>query len=177
MTLLEMIFDTQTCATAFGVAGFAGQMTWPLLKKRDQILFAQLAIACFYGTHYALQDIQSAAAICLLGATQTTVALIAGDRPWLPRLAPIFLGLVMLMGWVTFSGLPTCLAVTACSLVMMGRMQRDTLAMRALMLAATPFGIGHDLVTGALPALAGALLSASVATVAFLKEMSARKAA
>lgn len=175
MTPAPLIIDTAAAATAFGLAGFAGQLGWPLLKRRDHILTAQLGIACCYAAHYALQDVRSAAAICLLGATQTTVTLLSGDRPRHPLMTPVFLGLVMLTGALTFTGPATLLAVAACALVMLGRMQRCTLRMRALMLAATPFGIGHDLVVGALPALAGALLSATVAACALRAEMSARR--
>ena len=50
---------------------------------------------------------------------------------------------------------------------MMGRMQRNTFAMRGWLLAAAPLGISFDLVVGAVPALIGGCLSLSVAAVAF----------
>jgi hypothetical protein len=142
---------------------------------REHILTLQLGIASAYATHYALMGVTSGATVCLIGATQTTIALLSGDRPWLSRLGLGFIPLACLIGALTFSGIATILAVTACCLVMLGRLQSDTLRMRALMLAASPFGISHDAFTGAYPALAGALLSAAIAATAFHRELAVRR--
>ncbi|MEV8468134.1 YgjV family protein [Fluviibacterium sp. DFM31] len=155
----------------FGFAGLAAQFAWPFFRKRDAILTVQLGAACSYATSYALMGQKTATAVCLLGAIQTTVALLAGDRAWLSRLGYAFLPVVLTVGAVTYSGLPTLLAVAACCLVMIGRMQQDTLRMRGIQLTASPFGAAHDLFVGAWPNLMGAVVSFVIAFTAFRREL------
>ncbi len=76
---------------------------------------------------------------------------------------------------MTYSGLPTLLAVTACCLVMTGRLQADTLRMRRTQLMAAPFGAAHDLLAGAWPCLAGALLAFAIALAAYRREQRRRR--
>ena len=70
-------------APVFGFAGLAAQMASPMFKARDTMLTMQLGAACSYAASYALMEQQTATSVCLIGAIQTTVALIAGDQPWL----------------------------------------------------------------------------------------------
>ncbi|WP_425053597.1 YgjV family protein [Psychromarinibacter sp. S121] len=158
-------------APVFGIAGLAGQLVWPLFRKRGSILITQLAAACCFGTSYALMGQQTGAAVCLTGAMQTTVALLAGDRPWLSRMGYVFLPAVLAIGALTWSGLPTLFAVTACCLVMVARLQADTLRMRRVQLTAAPFGMAHDTLIGAWPCLAAALLSFGIAASAYRREL------
>lgn len=158
----------------FGMAGLAGQIVWPLFKTRRAILTAQMINAAFFATQYGLMGQTTAMSVCLIGASQSLTALIAGDRRWLARLPAAFLPVVWVMGVLTWSGLPTLLAVMACTLIMLGRMQQDVVRMRAVMLAAAPFGITHDITVGAIPALIGALLSASLSARALRHELITR---
>lgn len=162
-------------APLFGVAGLAAQMAWPFFRNRDSILTVQLGGACSFAASYALMGQQTATAVCLTGAIQTTVALLAGERPWLSYMGYAFLPVVLTVGVVTYAGLPTILAVTACCLIMIGRMQRDTLRMRGVQLTASPFGAAHDVAVGAWPCLVGALLSFFIASTAFRRELRARR--
>lgn len=163
-------------ATGFGAAGLSAQLVWPLFRGRTAILGVQLAASCSYSASYAFAGHDTAAAICLIGAVQTTVALIGGDRPWLSRIGYIFLPVVLIAAILTYSGLPSLLAATACCLIMLGRLQRDTLRLRAVQLGASPFGAAHDLIVGAWPCLAGALLSFLIAATALRREMQSRRA-
>ncbi|NHX27749.1 YgjV family protein, partial [Escherichia coli] len=86
----------------------------------------------------------------------------------------VFLPVVMIIGVLTYSGLPTILMVTACSLIMIGRLQSDTLWMRGIQLTASPFGATHDVVVGAWPCLAGAVVSFTIAATAFRRELRSR---
>jgi hypothetical protein len=54
-------------------------------------------------------------------------------------------------------------------------MQRDTLRLRILLLAAAPFGIGYDIAVGALPALIGGLISAVIAVAMLVREIKQRR--
>ncbi len=163
-------------APVFGFAGLAAQMASPMFKARDTMLTMQLGAACSYAASYALMGQQTATALCLTGAIQTAIAILAGDRAWLSRMGYVFLPVVLVIGALTYSGLPTILAVTACCLVMAGRLQRDTLRMRGVQLTAAPFGAAHDISVGAWPCLAGALLSFTIAATAFSRELRFRQA-
>lgn len=169
MTILLSALTTDPAT--FGLAGLAGQIAWPLFRTRFAILTIQIGTACSFAAHYALLGQSTGMAVCLIGAAQSLTALAAGNRQWLPA---AFLPVVWLVGLATWSGPATALAVTACTLIMLGRMQRCTLRMRAVMLAAAPFGITHDITVGAVPALIGALLSAALSVRALRRELIAR---
>ena len=170
MTIALASLIDPSAAPLFGAAGLATRVISPLFVRREQILTAQLAASCLFAASYALMDQLTATSVCLIGATQTTVALIAGDRPWLNRMGYVFLPVALAMGTVTFAGLPTILAVMACCLMMIGRLQQDLLRMRGIQLCAAPFGAAHDLVVGAWPCLAGAVLSFAIAAAAFRRD-------
>ncbi|MDW4551459.1 YgjV family protein [Defluviimonas sp. D31] len=159
-----------SAASLIGIAGLAVRVASPLLSRRETILTAQLAATCLFATSYTLMDHRTAASVCLIGAAQAAVALIAGNRPWLGKMGYVFMPVVLAMGVATFSGLPTILAVTACCLTMVGRLQTDLMRMRGIQLCANPFGAAHDVVVGAWPCLAGAVLSFTVAAIAFRRE-------
>lgn len=161
-------------APIFGFAGLAAQVAWPLFRSKEAMLVTQLGATCSFATSYALMGQDTASAVCLTSAIQTTVALLAGHRPWLNRMGYVFLPLVLAIGFFTYSGLTTILAVTACCLAMIGRMQSDTLRMRGVQLTASPFGAAHDFFAGAWPCLAGALVSFSIAATAFRRESKVR---
>lgn len=175
MTIVVASLIEPAYAPVFGIAGLAAQAVSPVFRTREAMLTAQLCAACSYATSYALLDQQTAAAVCLTGAIQTTVALLAGDRPWLCRMGYVFLPVVFAIGAETWTGLPTVLAVTACCLVMLGRMQTDTLRMRGIQLTASPFGAAHDVFVGAWPCLLGAALSFTIALSAFRREQHRRR--
>ena len=166
-----------TAAPLIGAAGLMARIVSPLFTRRETILFAQLASSGLFASSYGLMDQQTGAAVCLIGAIQTTVALIAGERPWLNRMGYVFLPVVLIMGIATFAGLPTILAVTACCLTMIGRLQRDLMRMRGIQLCAGPFGAAYDIAVQAWPALFGAILSFTIAAAAFRREMNRRAAA
>lgn len=174
MTIAVANLIDPAAAPIFGMAGLAAQVAWPLFRKRDTMLTVQLAASCSYATSYALMGQQTATAVCLTGAIQTTVALLAGDRSWFGRMGYAFLPMVLVIGTVTYAGPQTLLAVTACCLTMIGRMQSDTLRMRGVQLMASPFGAAHDVVIGAWPCLAGALVSFTTAITAFRRELRRR---
>lgn len=175
MLLIAATLIDAAAAPVFGVAGLAAQMAWPLLRTRETMLAAQLAASCSYATSYALMGQTTATAVCLTGGIQTTVALVAGNRPWLSRTSYVLLPVVLTIGAATWSGLPTIFAVTACCLIMIGRMQIDTLRMRGVQLGASPFGAAHDAFVGAWPCLAGAIVSFAIAFAAFRRELRSRR--
>jgi len=175
MTTAATVLIDPAAAPVFGVLGLTAQIAWPLFRTRKTMLAVQLTAACCYGLSYALMGQGTASATCLSGAAQTGVALLAGNRQSSLRIGYVFLPIVLCAGALTYSGLPTLLAVTACCLSMIGRMQTDTLRMRGVQLTASPFGAAHDIVTGSWPCLAGAFLSFTIAAFAFRRELHRKK--
>jgi len=174
MTVTTTLLDP-AAAPVFGLAGLAAQMGWPLLRSREAMLTGQLGAACCFATSYSLMGQETATAVCLIGAIQTTVALMAGERLWLSRMGYVFLPVVLVAGVLTFSGLPTIFAITACCLSMIGRMQSDTLRLRGIQLTASPFGAAHDVVVGAWPCLIAATLSFAIALAGYRRELRRRR--
>jgi hypothetical protein len=162
-------------ATAFGAAGLLCQLIWPIFRARKAILGAQFGIGADYSLQYALLGAWSGAGVAGLGALQTALAFFAGERAWLRHSGLLLLPVVGLIGYASWSGIATLLAMTAVTLIMIGRAQRDTLRLRVLLLAAAPFGMGYDILVGALAALAGGIVSAIIAAVMLMREIAARR--
>jgi len=166
----------QPVAACFGAAGLICQLAWPLFSTRRAMLGVQIGIGTNYGAQYALIDAWSGAGVCALGATQTLIALIAGDRTWLRWMALVFLPVVAAVCVMTWSGLASFCSLAACSLVMVARLQSETIWLRTIMLAAAPFGMGHDIAVGSVPGFAGACASASLAGMILYREIRKRQA-
>jgi hypothetical protein len=162
-------------ATAFGAAGLLCQLIWPIFRARKAILGAQFGIGADYSLQYALLGAWSGAGVAALGALQTALTFFAGERAWLRHSGLLLLPVVGLIGYASWSGTATLLAMTAVTLVMIGRAQRDTLRLRVMLLAAAPFGMGYDILVGALAALAGGIVSAIIAAVMLTREIRARR--
>ena len=164
-------------ATAFGALGLACQLAWPWFRTRRVILSIQLGIGVLYCAQYFLLGAFSAAGVCAIGATQTSLALAAGERPWLRRAGLVFLPIVATLCLATWNGLPSLFALVGVTFVMVGRLQQDMLRLRVLQLGSVPFAIGHDVLVGAAPALIGCIVSACVASAALLRERRLRRQA
>ncbi len=106
---------------------------------------------------------------------QTAIAFFAGERPWLRLLGVGFLPVAGAISYFTWSGIASAFAFVAVTLVMMGRLQKDTVKLRIFLLAAAPFGIGYDIAVGALPALIGGIISAAIAAAMLVREIRARQ--
>lgn len=174
MDAIAEIFLEHPLATAFGAMGLICQLIWPMFRAHRAILTAQFGVGADYGIHYALLHAWSGAGVAGLGATQTVIACLAGDRPWLRRMGIVFFPIVAAVCVATWSGMASLFALAAVTLTMAGRMQRDTLRLRILLLAAAPFGIGYDILVGA-PAIIGGITSATIATAMLVREIRRRK--
>ena len=177
MNAFVTLVEENPLAVAFGALGLFCQLVWPLFRARRAIMTAQFGIGADYSAHYALMDAWSGAGVAAIGATQTAVTIIAGDRPWLRWMGLVFLPVVTVICAVTWCGIASLFALAAVSLIMVGRMQGDTLRVRLFMLAAAPFGMGYDIVIGSVPALIGGLVSATIAVAMLVREIRERRAA
>lgn len=163
-------------AVAFGAAGLFCQLIWPLFRSRRAIMTAQFGIGADYSLHYAFLEAWSGAGVAGIGATQSALAFIAGDHPKLRFAGFVFLPVVAVICAATWCGIASLFALVAVTLIMVGRMQRDTLRVRIMLLAAAPFGMGYDIVVGSTPALMGGIVSATIAVTMLVWEIRQRRA-
>ncbi len=175
MSALVDVFHLNPAASAFGTLGLVCQLVWPLFRQHRTIMSVQFGIGASYSLHYALMGAWTGAGLAGLGATQSAIVFLAGDRPWLRRVSFALLPMAVAICYATWCGLPSILALTALTLVMIGRMQRDTLHVRILLLTAAPFGMAHDILLGATPALIGGIVSGVVAVVMLAREIRERR--
>lgn len=163
-------------AVFFGAAGLFCQLIWPLFRARKAIIAAQFGVGANYAIQYALLGAWSGAGVAGLGATQSLISYIAGDRQWLRRAAAsVFLPAAVAISFATWSGLASLFALISVTLTMVGRLQCDTIRLRVFLLAAAPFGMGYDILVGALPALIGGISSASIAATMLAREFKIRR--
>jgi Bacterial inner membrane protein len=175
MTGVTEILQQSPLAAAFGAAGLLCQLIWPIFRARKAIISAQFGIGADYSLQYALLGAWSGAGVAGVGALQSALSFFAGDRTWLRQAGILFLPVVMTVCYASWSGIESLFALTAVTLIMIGRIQRDTLRLRILLLAAAPFGIGYDIIVGALPALIGGIVSAIIASVMLVREVKSRR--
>ena len=149
----------------------------PMLTSRRAILLAQLGASLSFATHYALLGIEAASAANVLGTVQTVVALFTARSAAMNRLGFGLICLMMLAGVVLWQGPISALSVAATALLALGRMQRNDVHLRLLLLAGGAVWIAHDLVAAAwIPLLAdiGAILTGVVALGAMFVSVSWR---
>ena len=97
MDAFVALVEENPLAVAFGALGLYCQLIWPLFRARRAIMTAQFGIGADYSAHYALMDAWSGAGVAAIGATQTAVTIIAGDRPWLRWMGLVFLPIVVVI--------------------------------------------------------------------------------
>jgi len=169
------MLDENPVAVAFGAVGLFCQLVWPLFRSRRAIMTAQFGIGADYSLHYAFLGAWSGAGVAGIGATQSALAFIVGDHPKLRFAGFVFLPAVAVICAATWCGLASLFALVAVTLIMVGRMQRDTLRVRIMLLAAAPFGMGYDIVVGSTPALMGGIVSATIAVTMLVREIRQRR--
>jgi len=175
MEAFTEFFQENPLAAAFGTAGLLFQLTWPVFRAHRAIMTMQFGIGADYSLHYALLDAWSGAGVAGLGAMQSALAFFVGERPWFRWVGLSFLPVVAAVCWSTWDGLPTVFVFAAVALIMIGRLQRDTLHLRIFLLSAAPFGMGYDILVGATPALIGGGASAIIATAMLIREIKSRR--
>lgn len=176
MESLVSMAQENPAAVAFGAVALSCQLIWPLFRGRRAIMTAQFCMGADYSLHYALLEAWSGAGVAGIGATQSILAAVAGDHPRLRYAGFVFLPVVTVICAVTWSGPASLFALVAVTLIMVGRMQRDTIKVRIMLLAAAPFGMGYDIVVGSMPGLTGGIVSATIAATMLVREIRQRRA-
>ncbi len=175
MTIFPANMDTAVFLTGICAAVFLAGA--PMLKDRRAILLAQLGASLCFASHYALLGITAASAANVLGTVQIVAALLAARSTAMNRLGFGLICLMMLAGVVLWQGPLSALSVTATAIIALGRMQRDEVHLRLLLLVGGGVWIAHDFIAAAwIPLLAdiGAVLTGVVALGAMFVSVSWR---
>lgn len=131
-------------ATAAGVVAFVCLSIWPLFRSRSSILLVQLCASVGFATHYALLGLMAPSVVNILGSGQTIAALFAPNSPVLNRIGYALVALMIAAGMYFWTGPVSALCVMAMGLIAVGRMQKNQIALRSLILAGGGFWIAHD---------------------------------
>ena len=156
--------DTPTILT--GVAAALCLTVAPIFRTRRMILLVQLAAGLCFAAHYFCLGIAVACAVNILGAVQTSAALVSARGAVMNRLGYALIGLMALVGLWFWQSPISALSVAAVTLIALARMQHDEFQLRLLLLAGGFFWIAHDFVAAAWIALAADIGAALVGMVA-----------
>lgn len=142
LSLIEM------ASWVFVLVGCVCVVTWPLFSTRWGMLLAQLLLTASFGLHYAIEGATTGAALNGLSALQVAAALAFGTSPRLWWVGTALIPAIVVGAFVTWSGMPSLLALIGTLLISVGRVQIDPRALQILVLAGTPFWLAHDVVVG-----------------------------
>ena len=167
---LAVIADDPRAAMA-GLAGMVCLAAWPLFRNRSSMLATYIGNNFAFAIHYGLLHHWTAVLMNGLMGVQTVAAIWLERWPWLrwPYFALMpALGAASLATW---HGLPSVMAAAATALSTLGRMQRNDIVLRTLLLASTPCWTAHDLMVGSLPGLVADLLSMTIGATMLIRRL------
>lgn len=159
--MLDALLATPA-ATAAGLIAFVCLSVWPLFRSRSSILLVQLGASVAFATHYGLLGFMAPAAVNVLGSGQTVAALFAPNSPALNRIGYILVGLMAAAGIYFWIGPVSALCIIAMGLIAVGRMQKNQIALRSLILAGGAFWLAHDYLVGSYIALGADVTSLTI---------------
>ena len=128
-----------------GIAAAFFLTTAPLFRSRTNVLMVQLLAGAAFAVHYAALGIAVASLVNLIGCAQTVAAMFAARSVNSRALGFVFAALMVVIGLVYWQGPISLLSVIAMSLIAIGRMQQDQIALRALLLSGSGFWLVHDI--------------------------------
>jgi hypothetical protein len=173
--LLSVVTDNPGAAAA-GLVGMVCLAAWPLFRRRSAMLGTYIGNNVGFVVHYGLLGQWTAVAMNSIMIAQSVVAILLVQCP---RLRWVYYALMPLLGAAsiaTWHGLPSFLSAAATTLSTIGRMQRNEIILRILLLASTPFWTAHDLVIGSLPGLIADVLSMATGATMLLRSPEVRSA-
>lgn len=164
-------------ATGAGLLGTVCLTAWPLFRSRTTMLVAQAMEAALFTIHYVLLGAHAAAFVNGSGALQAAAAATSGSTihrfRWLEYAAT---GLVAVAIALTWHGTSSLFAAIAAALISLARVQKDPLSLRALMLAAQPLWMVHDLLVGSWPGLLADVATIATGACMLVREPQVRQA-
>src|SRR5262245_41951743 len=134
MERMLLVMTENPAASIAGLAAMVCLTTWPLFRTRAAMLGTYVGNNPGFIAHYGLLREWTAVAMNGLMSIQTVVAL--GLVRW-PRLRWAYYALMPLLAGaslVTWQGLPSLLSAIATTLSTIGRMQKNDIVLRLLLL-------------------------------------------
>ena len=167
---LAVIADDPVAAAA-GLAGMVCLAAWPLFRRRSTMLATYIGNNLAFAVHYGLLHHWTAVAMNGLMGVQTVAAIWLVRWPWLRWPYYALMPALGAASIITWHGSSSVLAAAATALSTIGRMQRNEIVLRSLLLASTPCWTAHDLMVGSLPGLVADLLSMTIGTAMLLRRL------
>lgn len=146
-------------ASAVGLVAFVCLSIWPLFSSRRSILLLQLGASIAFATHYGLLGLMAPSLVNVIGSAQTVAALAAPNNPILNRVGYVLVALMVATGIYFWTEPVSGLCVVAMGLIAIGRMQRNQVALRGLILGGGGFWLVHDYLVGSHIALGADVIS------------------
>src|ERR1700741_4404328 len=132
--LLAVIADDPTAAVA-GLAGMVCLAAWPLFRRRSTMLITYIGNNLAFAVHYGLLHHWTAVLMNGVMGVQTMAAIGLGRWPSLRWLYYALMPVLGAASLATWHGLPSYMAAAATALSTIGRMQRNDIVLRTLLLA------------------------------------------
>lgn len=156
MPVVSLALDAETISVLAGVILLA---ICPFCRTRDAILTMQTLVGVAFATHFWLLGLTGAAVISCLGGLQALAALGACRWRVLDRAGYALIPAMVAAALWFWTGPVTLLAALAMALIASGRMCRDVVRLRGLILAGCTVWAVHDALVGAWLMFLGDVLS------------------
>ncbi|MFP5512322.1 MAG: YgjV family protein [Alphaproteobacteria bacterium] len=148
------MFDQNTLAGAFGMAGFILIALWPLARTRRVLLAGQAASAVAFAVHYLLIGATTGAAATFLSLLQAATAWPAGARPLWCRVAfAATLPALAALAWASWAGWPSAWATIGTVAASAARWHARPAMMRGLFALSALAWLAHDVSTNSIPGM------------------------
>jgi hypothetical protein len=141
-------FGGSIAAIIPGALGLLAVLAWPHVRRIEVALTIQISGALAFSVYFAQGASLTAAFCSMVAASQLLVARAVRDRNVVLILFANSAILLAVVTGYTWNGLPSALALTGGLIGTFARMQMSTLGMKKTFLAATPFWLTHNVVTG-----------------------------
>lgn len=145
-----------------GYLAFTALVAAPVMRGRTGILVLQLAAGVFFALHYSALGVAAACLSNALGSVQTLLAIFAPRNRYLNNIGWIMVPVLIAVAIIFWSGPTSILSCAAMSFIAVGRMQRNELSLRVLVLIGGFFWMCHDYLIDAWIALAADIFCAAV---------------
>ncbi len=171
----DMSGDFLTLATAFGVAGVAANITWPLMKQRRTLLAWQVLACALMGVHFGLLGARTGALVMLVAGSQAALAIPLGNSPRFKRIYLASLVLTPITCYLTWQGPQSVFSSLALALVCIANFQLNQVRQRALLITAIFAWVAHNIMVASIPGLISNALAFMVSAHMLRQTMKAIK--
>ena len=152
-------------ASAFGFAGVAANLTWPLMRNRSALLTWQVVACVLMLTHFELIAAHTGALVMFVAGVQAALAIPLGRST---RFKFIYLGSLALTPVaciLSWQGPQSAFSSLALAIVCIANFQLNQVHQRALLITAIFAWAVHNVMVGSVPGLVSNALAFCVSLV------------